>query len=129
MGILKLFVRLSDCDLKMEFISHDSAQSANYVDSCILVAPKENDDPVEIPLEHDGTVLMSSIQSQFPNAIGIKFRNPATRAFRAVKLADNVLYPPNLENGWGASDVVYIVNVLAGDASGTPRQEPEQEKR
>ncbi|XP_075248544.1 TAR DNA-binding protein 43-like isoform X2 [Convolutriloba macropyga] len=76
----------------------------------ILVASHEKGEPVEVTVESDGTVLFSSIQSQFPKAIGIKFRNPATRAFRAVKLCDNVLHPPNLENGWGQNDIVYVVN-------------------
>jgi len=67
---------------------------------------------VEVPVESDGTVLLSSIQSQFPQAIGIKFRNPTTRAFRAVKLCDNILHPPSAVSGWDTQNTLYIVNVV-----------------
>ena len=49
------------------------------------------------------------MQSQFPSAIGLKFRNPVTKAFRAIKLVDGYLFPPNSQNGWG-EQMVYIVN-------------------
>ncbi|XP_075255513.1 TAR DNA-binding protein 43-like [Convolutriloba macropyga] len=94
--------------MSSSYMVQDSGMA--FMDQYILVALVENGEPVEVPVESDGTVLLSSIQSQYPQAIGIKFRNPATRAFRAVKLCDNILYPPSSENGWGEEDLVYVVN-------------------
>ena len=37
----------------------------------------ENDEPVELPSEEDGTLLLSVVQSQFEGASGLKFRSDA----------------------------------------------------
>ena len=74
----------------------------------VAISESETEDPIEVPVENEGGVLLSSVQSQFPSAVGLKFRNPNNRAFRGVRLADGVLYPP--EGGWG--DGVYLVNTV-----------------
>ena len=41
----------------------------------IKVSENENhDDLTEIPVEPDGSILMSSLKSQFPHARGLKFK-------------------------------------------------------
>lgn len=55
---------------------------------------------IEIPSEPDGSLLLSNIQGQFPGACGLRYRSPDTQSLRAVRLADNVLFPP-FEEGWG----------------------------
>ncbi|XP_075255514.1 uncharacterized protein LOC142348168 [Convolutriloba macropyga] len=74
--------------------------------SYVAVSESETEDPIEVPIEHDGGLLLTSVQSQFPSAVGLKFRNPSNRSFRGVRLAEGVLYPP--EGGWG--EMVYLVN-------------------
>lgn len=79
----------------------------------IRVAEDENEEPMEIPSEDDGTVLLSSVAAQFPGACGLRYRNPETQCLRGVRLLEGVLYAP--ENDWG--NLVYIVNYPKGDTS------------
>lgn len=72
----------------------------------LQVAEKEDDEPVEIPSEDDGTLLLSTLAAQFPGACGLKYRNPQTGNFRGVRLSEGYLYPPE-GSSWG--DVVYVV--------------------
>jgi hypothetical protein len=61
---------------------------------------------IEIPAEPDGSLLLSNIQGQFPGACGLRYRSPDTQSLRAVRLADNLLYPP-FEEGWG--NILFLV--------------------
>ena len=63
------------------------------------------EDAIELPSDEDGTILLSTIQAQFPGGTGLRFRNEETQTWRGVRLADDVLYPP--ASGWG--NVLYIV--------------------
>ena len=73
----------------------------------VAVVQDEGDEPIEIPTESDGTILLSSLTAQFPGVTGLKFRNPETNTLRGVRCADNSLYPPE-EEGWGK--YTYICN-------------------
>uniref|UniRef100_A0A8C6S7P5 TAR DNA binding protein, like n=1 Tax=Neogobius melanostomus TaxID=47308 RepID=A0A8C6S7P5_9GOBI len=75
-------------------------------DMYIRVAEEENEEPMEIPSEDDGTVLLSSVAAQFPGACGLRYRNPETQCMRGVRLVEGVLHAP--ENDWG--NLVYVVN-------------------
>lgn len=66
----------------------------------ILVAENEEESPVELPLEENGTLLLSTVITQFPGATGLKFTNPKTGAHRAVRLTTEVFHSPEKE-GWG----------------------------
>ncbi|XP_068598293.1 TAR DNA-binding protein 43 isoform X1 [Brachionichthys hirsutus] len=72
----------------------------------IRVAEEENEEPMEIPSEDDGTVLLSTVAAQFPGACGLRFRSPVSQCMRGVRLVEGILHPP--ENGWG--NVVFVVN-------------------
>lgn len=66
----------------------------------ILVTDREGGDSMEIGLDDDGSLAVETLQSQFGGAtIGLRFRNPATGKFRAVKVKDGILFPPR--GGWG----------------------------
>ncbi|XP_020785282.1 TAR DNA binding protein, like [Boleophthalmus pectinirostris] len=75
-------------------------------DMYIRVAEDENEEPMEIPSEDDGTVLLSSVAAQFPGACGLRYRNPETQCMRGVRLVEGVLHAP--ESDWG--NLVYVVN-------------------
>lgn len=60
----------------------------------------ENDEPVEIPTESDGSLLITSVTAQFPGATGLKYRNPETNTLRGVRLQGEAMFPPT-EEGWG----------------------------
>ncbi|BFZ06764.1 hypothetical protein BsWGS_09803 [Bradybaena similaris] len=61
----------------------------------IQVVEDESDEPVEVPVENDGTLLITTLSAQFPNACGLKYRNPESGAFRGIRLVDGVLLPPD----------------------------------
>lgn len=64
----------------------------------IQVAEDEGEESIELPTEDDGTLLLSTLQAQFPGACGLKYRNSETRAIRGVRLNDGRLNSPN--EGW-----------------------------
>lgn len=66
----------------------------------VAVCADENEEPVEIPTESDGTLLLTSVTAQFPGASGLKYRNPETNTLRGVRMTENVMVPPS-EEGWG----------------------------
>jgi len=80
-------------------------------------------EPIELPLESDGTIFLSSITAQFPGACGLKYRNPDTQTLRGLRLVDGVMYLPTSQQYW--KDLTYIavfpnkrkMNDTDGDAS------------
>lgn len=68
----------------------------------ISVVEDENDEAIELPCETDGTLLLSTLQGQYPGATGLKYRNPENRAIRGVRLSEAKLHPPSQEDGWGS---------------------------
>lgn len=75
-------------------------------DVYIQVSEDEAEEPIELPGEPDGSLLLTTVTAQFPNACGLKYRNPDTGAFRGVRLLEGRLHAP--EGGWG-SRVFYCV--------------------
>ncbi len=94
--------------------------------SWVNVSLDESEEPVEVPAEEDGTITLSSILAQFPNTIGLKYRNPETQKWRGVRIQENVLYPPTEEGGWGQETYVCVRNKSAEspkrDESGLKRK-------
>jgi len=72
------------------------------------VSEEEGGEPIELPAEEDGTVLLSTLSAQFPGACGLKFRNPETGAWRGVRLADGRLFPP-ADTGWSNTLFVSVL--------------------
>jgi len=73
----------------------------------IQVAEEENEEPIELPVEDDGTVLLSTLLAQFPGACGMKYRNPETGGFRGLRLVENRIHPPP-EGIWGNNIYVAV---------------------
>ncbi|CAH2086451.1 unnamed protein product [Euphydryas editha] len=63
------------------------------------VAEDENEEPIELPIEEDGTLMLTTVSAQFPGCCGLKYRHPETKTFRGIRLRDGRLYPP--PEGWG----------------------------
>jgi len=66
------------------------------------------EDIVELPTEEDGTMLLSTLTAQFPDAIGLRFKGESGN-WRGVRIIDGVLNVP-LE-GWG--EVEYFITKAA----------------
>ncbi|PAA69925.1 hypothetical protein BOX15_Mlig000993g2, partial [Macrostomum lignano] len=75
----------------------------------VPVAEEEGDDPIEVPTELDGSLLLTTLTAQFPGVSGLRYRNPDTGALRAVRLADGCLHrPPELISWTHTGNVVYV---------------------
>ena len=73
--------------------------------NCILVGDDRHSDLfMELPIEKNGSILLSTIQAQFPSAMGLRFKVSAG-LWRGVRIRDNVLDPPF--DGWG--DHRYVI--------------------
>ncbi|XP_070560538.1 TAR DNA-binding protein 43-like isoform X2 [Ptychodera flava] len=70
----------------------------------IRVAEDEGEEEIEMPLEHDGSILMSTILSQFPGSCGLRYRNPESGGMRGLRVVEGVIHPP--DGMW--SDTVYL---------------------
>ncbi|XP_034238741.1 serine/arginine-rich splicing factor SC35-like isoform X2 [Thrips palmi] len=66
--------------------------------SYLQVAEDENEEPIELPTEEDGTLLLTTLAAQFPGTCGLKYRNPESR-MRGVRLVDGRLHAP--DGNWG----------------------------
>lgn len=93
----------------------------NYVS----VTEEEGGEPVEIPGEDDGTVLLTTLTAQFPGACGLKFRNPETRAWRGLRLADGRFFPP-ADTGWANLVFVTVRPKLEKNETIRKSQDPEE---
>lgn len=63
------------------------------------VAEDENEEPIELPIEEDGTLMLTTVSAQFPGCCGLKYRHPESKNIRGIRLRDGRLYPP--PEGWG----------------------------
>lgn len=70
----------------------------------VQVSESENSDPIDMPTEEDNSLLLSTLEAQYPGAIGLKYR--VNNRLRIVRLNEGKLYPP--EDGW--LDRVYACN-------------------
>ena len=74
------------------------------MDRYIAVIDEDGEQPIELPVESDGTLLLSTLVAQFPSACGLKYRNPETNSVRGIRLTDGRLCPP--DGDWG--EHIYI---------------------
>lgn len=63
------------------------------------VAEDENEEPIELPIEEDGTLMLTTVSAQFPGCCGLKYRHPDSKNIRGIRLSDGRLYAP--PEGWG----------------------------
>lgn len=64
------------------------------------------DNFIELPTEKFGGMLLSTLQAQYPNAIGLKYKSPSG-SWRGIRLSENTLAPPF--EGWG--EIVYSITL------------------
>ncbi|XP_050412221.1 TAR DNA-binding protein 43 isoform X1 [Patella vulgata] len=87
----------------------------------IQVAEEEGDEPMEVPSEDDGTLLLTTLAAQFPGSCGLKYRNPDTGSMRGIRLSDGRLYPP--DGNWARN--LYIAVFPKGDNRKKVEEVPE----
>jgi len=97
----------------MSDIENDSDSQRKDDHQFVKVVEGENTDEfVELPAESDDTILISTLQGQFPNAIGLRYKS-GSGGWRGVRISGDILNPPN--GGWG--DTVYFVTVAKDTGS------------
>ncbi|CAK1586559.1 unnamed protein product [Parnassius mnemosyne] len=64
----------------------------------VLVSEGEQDEPIELPTEEDGSLLLSTVTAQFAGASGLKYR--AGGRLRGLRLVEDRVSPP--PGGWAA---------------------------
>lgn len=85
----------------------------------VQVSERENSDPIDMPTEEDNSLLLSTLEAQYPGVIGLKYR--VNNRLRIVRLNEGKLYPP--EDGW--LERIYMCNFR--NASTTKRKYSEIE--
>lgn len=94
------FTRFMDYMINFQFSIQIVAinMSIEYVQ----VAEEEGEETIELPIEEDGTLLLSTLQAQFPGTSGLKYRNNLSNAIRGIRLTEGRLHPPQGgEECWG----------------------------
>ncbi|XP_077297489.1 TAR DNA-binding protein 43-like isoform X2 [Arctopsyche grandis] len=71
----------------------------------LQVCEEEPDEPVEVPLEPDGSLLLSTVAAQFFGCCGLKFRCSGG-PLRGLRLAGDRLFPP--DGGWGLHKYICV---------------------
>jgi len=79
---------------------------AEKMSTYLKVSEDEGEEPIEVPTEEDSTLLLSTLQAQFPGASGLKFRNPDSGGMRGVRITEGRFHPP--ESGWGTNVFVCV---------------------
>lgn len=85
----------------------------------IIVSDVETNEIVELPIENDNTILLSTIQCMVPDATSLGYRNSATNLLRVLRIIDGRVYPE--DNKW----VERIYLVISNDKK---RKSPEEEE-
>ncbi|KAF6773299.1 hypothetical protein AHF37_07747 [Paragonimus kellicotti] len=81
-------------------VSHSFQAMGDHMDGVhyIRVSEDEDESPIEVPIESDGTVLLTTLNGVFPKATGLKYLAPESGCYRGVRLNEGRLYAP--EDGW-----------------------------
>ncbi|XP_049874519.1 TAR DNA-binding protein 43-like [Pectinophora gossypiella] len=85
-----------------------------------LVSESEHDEPIELPCEEDGSLLLSTLAAQFAGASGLKYR--CGGRLRGLRLTDGALRPP--PDGWAAHRYFCAFPRRSPPLSPTPRPRP-----
>lgn len=69
------------------------------MDATYIIVKDGDEEPLEVPTEEDGSLLLSTLCSQYGSAIGLKYVNEQNGISRAVRVVDGVLMAP--DGDWG----------------------------
>jgi len=98
---------MSDVYIKVTTVPRKAEASA-AADETAEPAPEI----IELPVEETGGVLVTTLSSQFTDAIGLQYRNEESGALRALRIKDDAVEQPG--GGWG--DRTYFVVIKKKDA-------------
>ncbi|CAI2356151.1 unnamed protein product [Caenorhabditis sp. 36 PRJEB53466] len=83
-----------------ELVESQSVAKTNIDPEFITVQDPAGDEPIELPTDGSGSVLMTTLNASFPGATGLKYKNPKTGANRVIQVDSTglKLMPPS--DGW-----------------------------
>uniref|UniRef100_A0A915Q4Z6 RRM domain-containing protein n=1 Tax=Setaria digitata TaxID=48799 RepID=A0A915Q4Z6_9BILA len=76
-------------------------------------AGEDGSNLLEIPVDDDGNLPIATLAHSFPEAIGLKFKNPSTGVYRTVDEQKRCIYAP--KGGWGTRRYTAIFATSPGD--------------
>jgi len=71
----------------------------------IQTAENEGEEPVELPLEADYTLAMTTLTAQYPGASGLKYRSE-NGGWRGLRVTDGKVY--QVESNWGNATYIAV---------------------
>ena len=78
----------------------------------IRVADEENPrDSIDVPSEDDGTLLLTTLQAQYPGATGLRYRSEISGNWRGLRISQGIICPP--PENWG-NTLFYVVRPRTG---------------
>lgn len=93
-----------DCNQTQETTSNEQNNQQQQLSKAGVIRVQESQEDgaesIELELEEDSTLLLTSLTSLFPDATGLKYKHPETNTFRGVKLVDGRFAEPL--NGWSS---------------------------
>ena len=87
------------------------AHSSEVSDYVANIVAHKGDDPIQIPLQDNGTISLAVLKSQFGQVTGLYFLI-STNCKRAVNLdiSGNYFLPPKPSNKWGNTLYICVLN-------------------
>ena len=67
----------------------------------VKVVEGESDEAVELPLEEDGTLLLSTLVAHWPGSSSLKYLSKSTNSVREIRAVEGRLNAP--DDGWSSN--------------------------
>uniref|UniRef100_A0A915DLD2 RRM domain-containing protein n=1 Tax=Ditylenchus dipsaci TaxID=166011 RepID=A0A915DLD2_9BILA len=96
----------TETKLTEELSKYCPSQEPEYV--VVSEKEEESSERIELPTAQDNTLGLQTLTRAFPNAHGLKFKNPSTKAYRALLIdsSGTKFFPPS--GGWKDKSFIVI---------------------
>ena len=85
-----------------------------------IAVMEEGGEPVEVELEEDHTVTLSTLSNEFGSGIsGLSYRNPKTGLRRVLRISGRGTRVNPPRDGW-PSELTYVVSRVKSEGNGVP---------
>ena len=85
-----------------------------------IAVMEEGGEPVEVELEEDHTVTLSTLSNEFGSGIsGLSYRNPKTGLRRVLRISGDGTRVNPSRDGW-SSELTYVVSRVKREGNGVP---------
>ncbi|XP_072174498.1 TAR DNA-binding protein 43-like [Diadema setosum] len=84
----------------------------DFIRVAVTEGETDPDSIIELPVEPDGAIMLSTIVAQFPGATGLKYRNPDSGGIRGLRVIDERVLAPRPDGSW--DDLIYVATFPKG---------------